>query len=348
MRLPTRFPDILCALTLLWAMPAAAANWCPAPAAGNTTAARAVLREADKRVGDAPRPLPVVHTEGTLPGQGIYDASLVARRDLPQMRAFALAWRASGDARYLEATTRYLDAWVKVYQPSFNPVDETHFEVMADAYAITATALPPETRRATADFLRGMASGYVTRIDRGRGEKKDTWTNNWQSHRVKIVTVIAVALDDETLFTDARRIYMDQLNANLRADGTVQDFHLRDALHYVTYDLEPLTRAAQAAKLRGEDWLRMTAKNGATLAGALNWLEPYALGERTHEEFVRSKVRFDAERNRAGMKGFSGQWDRRQSRDLYWTAALLDARYAATAKSVSATPPDWMAACWTW
>ena len=340
-------PAALLALTLC-ATHATAANWCQAPVARDSAATRAVVREADKRVSDPPRPLPVVHTEGTLPGQGIYDASLVARRDLPQMRAFALAWRATQDARYLEATARYLDAWVKVYQPGFNPVDETHFEVMTDAYAITANALPRETRRAAANYLRGMASGYVTRIDRGRGEKKDTWTNNWQSHRVKIVTVIAVALNDEALFADARRIYIDQLNANLRADGTVQDFHLRDALHYVTYDLEPLTRAAQSATLRGEDWLRLAAKNGATLAGALNWLEPYALGEKTHEEFVRSKVSFDARRNRAGVKGFSGQWDRRQSRDLYWMAALLDARYTATAKSVSATPPDWMGACWVW
>lgn len=346
MRVP--FLAALFALTLPCAASAGAADWCPTPAAKDAPTTRALLREADKRVNDAPRPLPVVHTEGTLPNQGIREESLVARRDLPQMRAFALAWRATQETRYLEAAARYFDAWVKVYRASFNPVDETHFEAMADAYAITAPALPPSTRRATADFLRGMASGYVTRIDRGRGQKNETWTNNWQSHRVKIVTVIAVALEDEALFADARRIYVDQLNANLRADGTVEDFHLRDALHYVTYDLEPLVRAALAAKLRGEDWLRMTAKNGATLAGALDWLVPYAVGEKTHEEFVRSRVRFDAERNRAGMKGFSGLWERRESRTLFWMAALLDERYAVTAKSVSATPPDWMGACWRW
>jgi len=346
MRMP--FPAALFALTLLCATPTSATDWCQVPAAKDTAALRALLREAEKRVNDAPRPLPVVHTEGTLPNQGIREESLVARRDLPQMRAFALAWRATQEVRYLDAAARYFDAWVKVYRASFNPVDETHFEAMADAYAITAPALPPATRRATADFLRGMASGYVTRIDRGRGEKKDTWTNNWQSHRVKIVTVIALALDDDALFADARRLYIDQLNANLRADGTVQDFHQRDALHYVTYDLEPLSRAALAAKLRGEDWLDLAARSGATLARALDWLVPYAIGEKSHEEFVRSKVRFDAERNRAGVKGFSGLWDRRESRTLFWMAALLDARYLATAKSVSPTPPDWMAACWGW
>lgn len=306
----------------------------------------AVLREADKRLGDPPRPMPVVHTEGTLPGQGIREQSLVARRDLPQMRAFALAWKLSGDPRYAQALSRYLDAWIGVYRPSFNPVDETHFEAVADAYAIAGEAIPASTRQATADFLRTMASGYIERMDSGRGERRATWTNNWQSHRVKIVTLAAVALNDQGLFAHARRLYLEQLAANIRADGSVEDFHQRDALHYVTYDLEPLARAALAARLRGEDWLDLQGRSGSSLSRALDWLLPYARGEKQHEEFRRSTVRFDAQRHAAGVKGFSGLWDRREAASLFWTAAFLNNRYTDTAKSLSPAPPAWMAACW--
>ncbi len=348
-----RLPEsvLLSCAALAFAMPAAAAappvaDWCPATAAAAATARNTVLREADKRLGDDPRPMPVVHTEGTLPGQGIREQSLIARRDLPQMRAFALAWKLSGDQRYAQALSRYLDAWTKVYRPSFSPIDETHFEAVADAYALAGEALPAPTRQAAEDFLRAMASGYVERMDRGRGERRSTWTNNWQSHRVKIVTLAAVALNDESLFVHARRLYLAQLADNIRVDGSVEDFHQRDALHYVTYDLEPLARAALAARLRGQDWLDLQSRSGSSLARALDWLLPYARGEKQHQEFQRSTVRFDTERRAAGVKGFAGTWERRSAAELFWTAAFLDQRYAETAKSLSVTPPDWMAACW--
>jgi hypothetical protein len=166
---------------------------------------REVIRYADRRLREEPRPMPVVRTEGLLPGNATREQSLIARRDLPQMRAFAMAWKLSGDSRYAQALSRYLDAWLKVYRISFSPIDETHFDAVADAYAMAGEALPASIRQATADFLRAMASGYIERMDRGRGERRSTWTNNWQSHRVKIVTLAAVALDDADLFAQARR-----------------------------------------------------------------------------------------------------------------------------------------------
>jgi hypothetical protein len=163
---------------------------------------------------------------------------------------------------------------------------------------------------------------------------------------VKIVTLAAVALDDADLFAQARRLYLEQLAANIRIDGSVEDFHQRDALHYVTYDLEPLARAALAARLRSQDWLDLQSRSGSSLAQALDWLMPYTRGEKQHEEFRRSTVRFDAERRAAGVKGFSGLWNPREATALFWMAAFLDKRYAETAKLLSATPPAWMAACW--
>jgi hypothetical protein len=339
---------LLSLLVLLSAIVPGAARadgWCPAAADRDAPAARAVLREAEMRLFDPPRPLPVVRTEGLLPGQGGREESLVARRDLPRMRSFALAWWLTHDGRHAQALARYLDAWTSVYRISYSPIDETHFEAMVDAYAIAGEALPEATRRAAAEFLHSMAAGYIARMDRGRGERKDTWINNWQSHRVKIVTLIAVALDDPGLFADARRLYREQLAANIRKDGSVEDFHLRDALHYVVYDLEPLARAAMAAKLRGEDWLRAEGRNGSSLAQALDWLRPYAAGDKSHEEFARSRVRFDAERRAAGVKGFGGTWERGSARTLLWSAATLDARYLPLAKSLGAAP-GWLQLCW--
>lgn len=237
---------LLAATCMLLASPLyAQSGWCPATLVPGSPAARAVLRDAEKRLADAPRPLPVVRTEGLLPGQGGREASAVARRDLPKMRTFALAWRLSADRRHLSALARYLDAWTATYRLSYSPIDETHFEAMIDAYAVAGPDLPEPTRQATAAFLRSMAAGYIERMERGRGVPRDTWTNNWQSHRVKLVSMAAAALVDERLFGAARKLYGEQLQATIRDDGSVEDFHQRDALHYVIY--RPAAPGARSA-----------------------------------------------------------------------------------------------------
>ncbi len=88
------------------------------------------------------------------------------------------------------------------------------------------------------------------------------------------------------------------------------DFKERDALHYVVYDLEPLVRAALVAKSQGQDWLKLSGKDGQTLEAGLNWLLPYAKGEKTHQEFAHTTKRFDVARGNAGVGGFTGEWVR--------------------------------------
>ncbi|WP_042063084.1 alginate lyase family protein, partial [Acidomonas methanolica] len=73
---------------------------------------------------------------------------------------------------------------------------------------------------------------------------------------VKLVTMMAVALDDTLLFDAARTLFRAQIAANIAPDGETLDFRERDALHYVVYDLQPMVQAALAARTRGEDWYR--------------------------------------------------------------------------------------------
>ncbi|WKV51547.1 hypothetical protein [Dickeya fangzhongdai] len=58
----------------------------------------ALLSTASRPPSPQPQAIPVMHTEGTLPHQGIYDMSNAARRDFGYMRDLALAWRMAGDA----------------------------------------------------------------------------------------------------------------------------------------------------------------------------------------------------------------------------------------------------------
>jgi hypothetical protein len=329
----------------------AAMNFCAAPALQSSErtnadpGVKALVAEVQAHVNDVPHPLPKLHAEGTLPHEGIYDQSVEAEKELDLMRNAALAWRATSDDRYLKMVDRFLLAWVTTYQPSFNPIDETRFEGLILAYDMTASALSVKTRNATMAFLNKFANGYINQVDAQPRPLKGTFANNWQSHRVKLIAMTAFTLDNRKMIAAAQRLFIEHIGDNVAPDGSTLDFTERDALHYVTYDLQPLVTAALAARRHNRNWLPERAANGATLASALNWLTPYATGVKTHEEFVHSSVPFDAKRREAGLPGYSGEWDPKNAAELYHLAARLDGRYTPIALHLAPTPPAWLAVC---
>ena len=244
----------------------AAMNFCAAPAlqASETTQAepgiQALIRSVDARIGEQPKAMARVHTEGTLPHEGIYDQSAAALKDLDLMRDAALAWRVTNAPRYLQLVDRFLSAWVATYQPSFNPIDETRFESLIVAYDMTASALPVKTRNATAAFIAKLGAGYVAQIDAQKRPLMGAWRNNWQSHRIKLIALSAFTLGDRKMMNAAQRLFVEHLADNIGPDGKTWDFEERDALHYAVYDLQPLVTAALAARRFNRNWLRERAR----------------------------------------------------------------------------------------
>ena len=306
-----------------------------------TPAAQSVIRAANAAARREPHAIARVHTEGTLPHQGIYDQSREAMRDWPAMRDLALGFALTGDETYLRAVTRYFAAWLDVYRASLNPIDETGLDNVILAYDLVGKWLPDDRRQKMAELMRALATGYLAVQPNTR---KGTTVNNWQSHRVKLITLSAFALNDPGLIKSAQRAFQAQLDYNLRPDGSTVDFEQRDALHYVVYDLEPLLMAALAANAHGLDWYRMNGRHGASLETALQWLEPYAAGERTHEEFAHTTVEFDRTRAKAGLPGFSGRWDPKISAILYQLAGRLNPRWTTLATQLGPATP-WLTLC---
>jgi hypothetical protein len=287
-----------------------------------------VLDGANGALAREPDAVPHVHTEGTLPHAGIWDISVKAEEDWGAMLNLGLAWQMTHDQRYLHALDKYLNAWMDTYKADFNPIDETNFDRVIIAYDLAKADLPEATRTKTDAFLKAMSEGYLQQIQ----TKKDA--GNWQSHRIKLATLTAYSLGDDSLVSQAKQTFDDHLKVNILPDGSTYDFHLRDALHYATYDLEPLTTAALAAKAHGQDWFHGTAGQ-PSLAMAIEWLVPYANGTQTHEEFVHSPVKFDAQRAQAGVPGFSGTWDPGHSAYLFQLASFFDPKYQAIVDELS-------------
>jgi len=302
----------------------------------------AAIQAADRQLDHAPRAMRSIHTEHTLPHQGIRDASIEAERDFPAARQLALASALSGDSRYATAASRIIGAWLDVYQPDFNPIDETNMDALLEAYDFLPDDAKAPISVAFGNFVRNLARGY---LDRMPGVHGGTATNNWQSHRVKLATLSAYESGEAALIERARQAFVKQLNDNLLPNGEVLDFEQRDAIHYVVYDLEPLITAALAAKMHGEDWYALATRSGASLQKSLDWLAPFADGSKVHQEFLHSSVRFDYERRDAGVAGFSGEFDPKNARNVFALAARLDTRYAALAQKLRAGP-TWLDVVW--
>jgi hypothetical protein len=311
-----------------------AALMTPVADIGNGT----LTSSADAAANRAPKAIALIHVEGTLPHQGIYDQSLESLKDMEAILDLATAYHLTQKESYLKACQNYYDAWLSVYHPNFNPIDETRFDSFILGYDLVGSKLDPGTQSEMKAFLRELAQGYLE----GRNiTMEGTRTNNWQSHRVKLAALAAFTLGDPDLISWAKQAFQKQLEVNLNADGSTIDFAERDAIHYTVYDLEPLALTAMAAKAHGQDWYHLSNSKGASLQKALEWLSPFAEGKQSHTEFVHSTVAFDAKRREAGLKGFSGTWDPKTSGLLYNFAARLDGRWTPLAKKLGGAP-EWL------
>ena len=294
--------------------------------APDSPARRSVLRSAERALQRSPEPRAKIHTEGTLPHEGIYDDSVDATRDFPAARDLALASRLTGDARFAMASSRFIAGWADRYRPSFNPIDETGFDALFIAWDLLPDPQRAPLRGPMNSLLRAFCAGYLAHPLRGR----ETASNNWNSHRVKLIALSCFALGDAMMNARAHDAYRNQIAANINPDGTTLDFALRDAIHYVAYDLEPLTLTAIAARAHGEDW---AGSADGRLPRAIAWLVPYADGSRAHQEFAHTTVAFDITRRNAGVPGFAGPFDPRAASLAIAYAARLDGSVRAARAS---------------
>ncbi|KAB2681666.1 alginate lyase family protein [Brucella pseudintermedia] len=298
--------------------------------------AKRIIAAAHQNLGKKPNPLKKIHTEGTLPGHGIHDQSVIAEADFPRVYTFALAYQLTHDPVYLNKAIEYLEAWAALYKPSFNPIDETNFGPFIQAYALLKDDMPSADRSRIQPLIQQFAEGYI----QSGANIMDRDHANWQSHRIKIATLAAAALGDRNQLNETEKLFKTQISYNIRSDGSVEDFYKRDALHYVTYDLQPLVEASIAAHRSGRDWFHYRSQKGGSLTNALNWLVPYAEGTKQHIEFLHSTVPFDKARRQAGVEAEQiAPWQPQNSAQLFWLASQLDKRYRSLASFLQPNPP---------
>ncbi|MBF7695393.1 alginate lyase family protein [Acinetobacter rathckeae] len=293
-----------------------------------------------------PHALPYLHTEGTLPNAPHYHDYVESRFDLTLMHNAALAWTLGiqADATLAMAKT-YILTWVDTYQPSYNPIDESSFALLIDSYGMLRQQFSASEQQHIDTYLDRWVQGYLERM--AQAPVKGTWINNWNSYRVELVTMIAFVLQNPQRIQQAKNAYQQQIEHNIDAKGITMDYKDRDAIHYVTYDLQPLLVSAYIAQRYGQNWYDWQATNGASLKKAIIWADPYTSGKTPHQEFAQTQVKFDRQRAAYGLPNYSGAYNPKESTNYYWQLGLIQPQAITQAQQLSMSAPfNLVYGCW--
>ncbi|WP_316844622.1 alginate lyase family protein [Pedobacter psychrodurus] len=261
-------------------------------------------KSASGYLNEQANPIDTIRTEGLLKGNPKKVKTQQALPDMAKMFALALQYRLTGDQKYLNKCVEFLGAWAKINRPNGDPIDDTNLDPAVEAYDLVKTDLPPADKKLIEQWLSETARAEINskRMKPGRG----TAINNWNAHRLKVVGEIGYALNNHELINWTIENLKSHININLYADGTSLDFKERDAMHYHIYDLEPMLKLAIIIdRAKGPNFYTYESPNGSSIKKSVAWLIPYINGEKQHEEYVNTTVKFDRDRAKNNEPGFA-------------------------------------------
>lgn len=259
---------------------------------------------AQKALNETPNPILKVTSQGLLQGNPAKTASLKAVEDGPKIYALALNYRLNGDKAYLNKAQEFLLAWAKLNQATGDPIDETKLEEFFAGYDLIRADLKKDQQKEIDNWMESIAVAELNSPYSKRG--KSTAVNNWNSHRIKVITQAVYAIHAENKYRDTLLFELNkQIGQNLYADGSSFDFAERDALHYHIYTLEPLLKAMIVLnRAEGKNYYAEQSSTGSSVKKSVDFLMPFVTSEKTHGEFANSKVKFDRDRAANGEKGY--------------------------------------------
>ncbi|WP_082458598.1 alginate lyase family protein [Pedobacter sp. Leaf216] len=261
-------------------------------------------KSASVYLNDQPNPIDTIRTEGLLKGNPKKLKTQQALADMNKMFVLALQYQLSGEQKYLNKCVEFLAAWAKINRPNGDPIDDTNLDPAVEAYDLIKKEISAVDKKPIEQWLNETAQAEINskRMKAGRA----TAINNWNAHRLKIVGEIGYALNNQELINWTIENLKSHININLYPDGTSLDFKERDAMHYHIYDLEPMLKLAIIIdRANGQNFYSYESPKASSIKKSVEWLIPYINGEKQHEEYVNTTVKFDRDRAKNNEPGFA-------------------------------------------
>jgi hypothetical protein len=273
---------------------------------------------------DEPNPAEEIHYEGLLDNDPERVKTLLHLEDMDKLALFYWHYALFADEYSLRKMRDFSLSWAKTFHATGNPINENKLLPIVYSYFFLKSSLRLQEQLVLEKWLKAIA---VAEIGNARVP-----LNNWETKRIHLVGTIGMLLDDETLLAwaeDRTRYYLE--NA-LFPDGTSIDIRQRDALSYHVSGLKPLLQffiTLEAETGRGLQFFRFKTEAGASVARSLDYVVPYATGEKVYHQWENSKVELDRRRAAAGIEKYRPgvAYTPEKSYETMALAGFFDAKY---------------------
>lgn len=292
-----------------------------------------LLAAADEAVNRKPIPIDTIFYEGMVGMHPKRQRTIRHLKDMRRLRALTWAYALSRQPQYLRAAKDYLKAWTTTLQPSGNPINDNKLVSIIFAYYLLGEELNFKEKEDVESWMRRLADVEIA-------SAPENPHGNWHAKRVKLVAFVGSALDDERYLEYATQEFKENVTASLRPNGSSTDFEERDALHYHVSGLDPMLEIALALR-HSRNLYGWETETGASLRKSVHFVVPYALGDKSHAEWVNTSVKLDKERWASGDEFYrpGKPWSPHSSLDMFRIASLFDPALKKVVHHLSAEAP---------
>ena len=274
----------------------------------------------EPHLGEAPRPLRVIHYEGLVNTDPKRIATVEDLQQMGQAANLVRYWQATGDERAAATLMAWIEAWFGTYELTGNDVNENKLFPLLVAYYYLRDEFAPSERQEIDAFVRKMGELHADAI-----RESTHFTNRYTKH-VRLAAVCGMILEEEAWIELSREGVRKFVGASLYANGETRDLRRRDTLTYHSSSLRPAIQLAMLAGDEGPALYRWENRRGGSLEKSVDYVVPYAMGEKVHEEWVHSKTDLDRRRAEAGLEKYrKGRlYDPRKAMNLMELSAFFD------------------------
>lgn len=257
-----------------------------------------IFTEAEKVLFRSPNPVKVVHYEGLLDNDSKRIETIKSFTDINDVVSLIYASYGSNNEKFALKAKEFVLAWAKTYKPTGNPINENKFNAFYWGYFLFKKHFNIQEQKLVENWLKEIAEKELGR--------KQTPNNNWEAKRLKIIGIIGCILNDETMKEHALSGFEKYISTSYFPDGTSIDLKTRDALHYHVSGIVPcLSAFINLSKFdSGFDLFNYISESGSSIKKSVEYVVPFAKGEKTRKEWINTTVKLDKERAAAGLEEY--------------------------------------------
>jgi len=284
--------------------------------------AQQVKQEVNKKdlLHAKPQPLEVIHYEGLVNTDPRRIATVEKLREMDDIALLMRYWQLTGDPAAAQALQRFILAWATTYQVTGNDVNENKFWPLLVAYEALQDDFSEEDRATVDAWVLGMAKRHAQAVKQSKH-----FTNRYTKH-VRLTAISGMILDRPEWIALGQEGIQRFVSQSLYADGTSKDLKRRDTLTYHGSALKPVIELAMLTGPDGAALYVWENEEGGSVEKSVNYVVPYALGEKTREEWTNSQISLDQDRAKAGLAKYQpgSLYDPQNALELMELASYFD------------------------